>query len=114
MQNFLHPRKMETKKEYCIIVEGSYFDEAEAEDALREPFIEEFVEQNGKFRIHNWDEIEAAQGISLGDLEVALIDDNVFEITSPSRPLDERKAKMLSESLKRQAMFDEVRIEQLQ
>jgi hypothetical protein len=104
---------METKKEYCIIVEGKYFDEAEAEDALREPFIEEFVEQNGKFRIHNWDEIEAAQGISLGDLEIVMLDDDTFEITSPSRPLDERKAKMLADSLKRQAMFDEVRFEQV-
>ncbi len=109
----LLPRMMETKKEYCIIVEGNYFDVDEAEDALREPFIEEFVEENGKFRLHNWDDIEVAQGISLGDLEIEMIDDEVFQISSVSRKIDERKAKMLEESLKRQAMFDEIRIEQL-
>jgi hypothetical protein len=104
---------METKKAYCIIVEGNYFDVDEAEDALREPFIEEFVEENGKFRLHNWDDIEVAQGISLGDLEIEMIDDEVFQISSPSKIIDERKAKMLEESLNRQAMFDEVRIEQV-
>lgn len=101
--------------EYRLVVEGSYLDEAEAEHALRDPFIEEWVEQTGKFRIHNFDDIEVAGGISLGDLSLSMIDDEMFEITShhTGRPLTEQKAKMLAQTIERQAMFDEVRIEPL-
>lgn len=99
--------------EYCLIVEGSYLDENEAEHALRDPFIEEWVEQTGKFRIHNFDDIEVAGGISLGDLQLAMIDDETFEITCQhtGRPLTEKRAMQIAESLRRQAMFDEVRVE---
>ncbi|MGI8493709.1 MAG: hypothetical protein ACR2L1_00135 [Pyrinomonadaceae bacterium] len=101
--------------EYRLVVEGNYFDESEAEHALRDPFIEEWVEQTGKFRIHNFDDIEVAGGISLGDLQLSMINDEVFEITChhTGRPLTEQKAKMLAETIERQAMFDEVRIEPL-
>ena len=106
----------QAKKEYCLIVEGNYFDESEAENALREPFIEEYVENTGKFRIHNWDEIEVTVGIALGDLAISMIDDEVFEISchNSARQMTEQRAKLLADALKRQDMFDEIRIEQLQ
>ncbi|MFN3329951.1 MAG: hypothetical protein ACK419_03385, partial [Pyrinomonadaceae bacterium] len=73
---------------YCLIVEGSYLDASEAEQALRDPFIEEWVEETGNFKIDNFDEILVVQGISLGDLEIEMIDDEVFRITcSGGRPL---------------------------
>ena len=43
----------------------------EAKHALHDPFIEEFVEQTGRFRIQNFDNIQAVSGIPLGDLEIA-------------------------------------------
>ena len=106
---------MEKKAEYCLIVEGNYFDESEAEHALRDPFIEEFVEQTGNFRIHNFDDIEVACGISLGELMVSMIDDEMFKVScqNSTRPLTEHKAKLLAEALRRQDMFDEIRVEQL-
>lgn len=99
-------------REYCLMVEGNYLDESEAEHALRDPFIEEWVEQTGKFRIHNFDNIEVTGGISLGDLVVRMVDDETFEITSShtGRPLTEQKAKTLAESLRRQDMFEEITI----
>jgi hypothetical protein len=107
---------MEKNAEYCLIVEGNYFDESEAEHALRDPFIEDYVEQTGSFRIQNFDDIEVACGISLGELMVKLIDDEVFEISCNKisrRPLTEHKAKLLAEAVRRHDMFDEVRVEQV-
>jgi hypothetical protein len=107
---------MEKKAEYCLIVEGNYFDESEAEHALRDPFIEEFVEQSDNFRLHNFDDIEVACGISLGELMVSMIDDEMFKVSCQSShyPLTEHKAKLLAEAVRRQDMFDEVRVEPLQ
>ena len=107
---------MDTKKKYCLIVEGNYLDESDAEEALREPFIDEYVQHTGRFRIHNFDEIEIAGGFSIGDFTVEMIDDKVFEITSSdsNRPLNEHKAKQVAEALRQQDMFDEVRIEPLE
>ena len=101
--------------EHCLIVEGNYLDESDAEHALRDPFIEEWVEQTGKFRIHNFDDIEVAGGFSLGDLVVTMLDDEVFEIASnkTGRLMTEHKANLIAEALKRQGMFDEVRVEPL-
>ncbi len=106
---------MEVSKEYCVVVEGNYFDESEAEHALRDPFIEEWVEQTGKFRIHNFDDIEVVNGISLGDLAIAMIEEEVFRISCDhsGRHLTEDKAKKLADSVRRQAMFDDVRVEPL-
>lgn len=102
--------------EHCLIVEGSYLDESDAEHALRDPFIEEWVEQTGKFRIHNFDDIEVAGGFSLGDLVITMIDDEVFEITSSnsSRLLNAHKANLIAEALKRQGMFDEIKVQPLE
>jgi hypothetical protein len=99
--------------EYCLIVEGSYLSESEAEHALRDPFIEDWVEATGRFRIHNLGEMEVAPGVVLGSLGVVMIDDGVFEIasTDPEHPLTERKAKLVAAALRRYDMFDPVEIE---
>ncbi len=101
------------KAEYCLIVEGSYLSESEAEHALRDPFIEEWAEAKGRFRIHNLGEIQIAPGVPLSSLGVIEIDDGVFEIASndPEHPLTEHKARLITEALRRQDMFDEIRIE---
>jgi hypothetical protein len=100
-------------REYCLIVEGAYLSEAEAEHALRDPFIEDWVEQTGKFRIHNMDEIQITPGVTLGSLGVVMIDDRMFEIAScdPEHPLTEHKAKGVADALRRQDMFDEIKVE---
>jgi hypothetical protein len=106
----------QNSREFCLIVEGNYFNEEEAKHALCDPFIEEWVEQTGSFRIHNFNEIEVAGGLSLGDLAIRMIEEEVFEITSIAngRPMNEHRAKLLAESLRRQDMFDEIGVEQLQ
>ena len=100
-------------REYCLIVEGAYLSESEAEHALRDPFLEDWVEQTGRFRIHNMDEILITPGVTLGQLGIVMIDDRVFEVasTDPDHPLTEHKAKGVAEALRRQAMFDEVSVE---
>lgn len=102
--------------EFCLIVEGNYFSTEEAKHALCDPFIEEFVEQTGRFRIQNFNDIQAVSGIPLGDLEIAELDDGVFEISCRSSPLilNRRKADLLAETLRRQAMFDEINVEPLE
>ncbi|MBA3321527.1 MAG: hypothetical protein H0T45_08810 [Pyrinomonadaceae bacterium] len=100
-------------REYYLIVEGSYLTEVEAEHALRDPFIEDWVEQTGRFRIHNLQEMEIVPGVVLGVLGVVMLDDGVFEIasTDPQRPLTEHKAKAVAEALRRYDMFDVVDVE---
>jgi hypothetical protein len=104
---------MNKGREYCLIVEGAYLTESEAEHALRDPFIEDWVEQNGRFRIHNMGDIEVTPGVALGLLGVRLLDDRLFEIASvdPERPLTEQRARGIMEALRRQAMFDEISVE---
>ena len=106
------PKRPEVR-EYRLIVEGAYLSEAEAEHALRDPFLEDWVEQTGRFRIHNMDEIIITPGVTLGSLGVVMLDDRVFEIasTDPDHPLTEHKAKGVAEALRRQDMFDEIRTE---
>jgi len=100
-------------REYCLIVEGAYLSESEAEHALRDPFLEEWVEQTGRFRLHNMDEIMIAPGVKLGSLGIVMIDDRVFEIasTDPDHPLTEHAAKGVAEALRRQDMFEEINVE---
>ena len=106
---------MEKPSEFCLIVEGNYFTVEEAKHALCDPFIEEYVEENGKFRLHNFEQIQAVSGIPLGEFEIGEIDDGVFEISCRTSPmiLNRRKAELLAEILRRQAMFDEITIEPL-
>jgi hypothetical protein len=100
-------------REYCLIVEGAYLSESDAEHALRDPFIEDWVDQTGSFRIHNMNEIQITPGVTLGSLVVVMVGERVFEIASadPERPLTEHKAKGVAEALRRQDMFDEIKIE---
>ena len=105
--------KKSSGREYCLIVEGAYLSVSEAEHALRDPFIEEWVEETGRFRIHNLHEMEIAPGVVLGALGVEMIDDEVFEIASndPERPLTEHKARVVAEALRRHGMFEEITVE---
>lgn len=100
-------------REYYLIVEGGYLSESEAEHALRDPFIEDWVEQTGHFKIHHMDDIQVTAGVTLGSLGVVMIDERIFEIAGvdPEHPLTEHKAKGVAEALRRQDMFDEVRVE---
>jgi hypothetical protein len=100
-------------REYCLIVEGAYLSEGDAEHALRDPFIEDWVEQTGHFKINNMDDIQVTPGVTLGSLGVVMIDERVFEIAAvdPEHPLTEHKAKGVAEALRRQDMFDEVSVE---
>jgi len=105
---------MSKNSAYCLIVEGSYFDESEAEHALRDPFIEEWVEETGNFKIDNFDEILVAEGISLGDLAVEMIGEETFRIIcNGKRHLTWHTAKQLADTLERQGMFDTIKIEPL-
>ncbi len=105
--------KANAQEEYCLIVEGSYLDVSEAEHALRDPFIEDWVEQTGRFRIHNLHEMEIVPGVVLGQLGVTMLDDELFEIASndPEHPLTEHKARGVAAALRRQDMFEEISVE---
>ncbi|HWT00988.1 MAG TPA: hypothetical protein VN256_12140 [Pyrinomonadaceae bacterium] len=105
--------KTDKGREYCLIVEGAYLTESEAEHALRDPFIEDWVEETGRFRIHNMGDIEVAPGVALGSLGVVMLDDRLFEIASndPEHPLTEHKARGVADALRRQDMFDEISVE---
>jgi hypothetical protein len=105
--------KAKSQVEYCLIVEGAYLTVSEAEHALRDPFIEDWVEQTGRFRIHNLHEMLIVPGVTLGQLGVEMLDERVFEIasTDPEHPLTEHKACGIAEALKRQDMFDEISVE---
>jgi hypothetical protein len=100
-------------REYCLIVEGAFLNEGEAEHALRDPFIEDWVEQTGSFKIHNVDDIQVAPGVTLGSIGVVEVDERLFEIASvdPEHPLTEHKAKGVAEALRRQDMFDEINVQ---
>ncbi len=105
--------KDERTTEYCVVVEGSYLTESEAEHALRDPFIEDWVEQTGRFRIHNLGEMQVVPGVMLGVLGVRMLDDEIFEIasTDPEHPLTEHKAKGVAAALRLYDMFDEISVE---
>ena len=99
-------------REYCLIVEGAYLSESEAEHALRDPFIEDWVEQTGRFKIHNMNEIQITSGVTLGSLGVVMLDERMFEIasTDADHPLTEKKANGVADALRRQDMFDEIEV----
>lgn len=107
---------MQKATEFCLIVKGNYDSVDEAKHALIAPFLEDYIEETGKFRLNDFDVIQVASGLSLGDLEIALIDDCIFEISCRTSPqiLNRRKAEQLAETLRQQAMFDEIRVEPLQ
>lgn len=108
---------MENKKigEFRVIVEGDYASVEEAKHALQDPFIEDFVEEHGRFRINDFENIRVVGGIPLAEMEIGMIENGVFEISCKNSPLilNLRKAEELAETLRRQAMFDEVSVEPL-
>jgi hypothetical protein len=99
--------------EYCLMLEGSYLSVSEAEHALRDPFIEDWVEQTGRFRIHNLNEMMVVPGVPLGQLGLEEVDDGVFRLYSldPKHPLTERKAEGVADALRLQDMFEEISVE---
>ena len=99
--------------EYCLMLEGPYLSVSEAEHALRDPFIEEWVEQTGRYRIHNLNEMIVTPGVPLGQLGLEMLDERVFQLysTDPRHPLTERKAEGVAAALRRQDMFDEISVE---
>ncbi len=105
--------KTDKGREYCLIVEGAYLTESEAEHALRDPFIEDWVEETGRFRIHNMGDIEVTPGVALGSLGVVMLDERLFEIasTDPEHPLTQHKARGVADALRRQDMFDDISVE---
>lgn len=105
--------KEQNPGEYCLILEGSYLSVSEAEHALRDPFIEDWVEQTGRFRIHNLNEMMIVPGVPLGQLGLEMLDDGVFRLYSldPKHPLTEHKAKGVAGALELQDMFDEISVE---
>lgn len=106
---------MKKFSECRIICEGNYPDVNEARNALHAPFIEDFVEETGKFRHHDLENIRVTNRISLADLEIAEVGEGIFEITCPTAqvPLNSPKAEKLVENLRQHAMFDEIYIESL-
>ena len=106
---------MKKQKEFCLIVTGSFADINEAKHALQDPFIEDFVEETGKFSYNNFEDIRVTNRISLSDLEIAELEEGIYEISCPNGQilLNQPKAEKLAETLRRQAMFDEVRVEPL-
>jgi len=105
--------KSDRRIEYCLIVTGPYASESEALHALRDPFIEDWVEEKGHFKIHNLDEMQLTPGVMLGSLGIVEVDEGRFEIASldAERPLSENKAKGVADALVHQAMFDEIEVE---
>lgn len=104
---------MSKNKEFRLIATGNFADINEAKHALQDPFIEDFVEETGKFTFNNLEDIRVTNRISLSDLEIAELEDGVYEITCPNAQvlLNQPKAEKLAETIQKQAMFDEVRIE---
>lgn len=107
------PIRAREVEEYCLLVEGAYTTLNEAEHALRDPFLEEWVERTGRFRIHQLDSIQIAPGVMLGHLGIAQEGEGAFVITSTdaNHPLTERKARALAEALRQQDMFDHIAVE---
>ena len=107
------PTKAREVEEYCLLVEGTYATLNEAEHALRDPFIEDWVERTGRFRIHQLDSIQIAPGVMLGHLGITPNGDGSFVISSAdaNHPLTERKARALAEALRQQDMFDQIAVE---
>lgn len=106
---------MQKNTEFVLIAVG-YFDSVdEAKNALFEPYIEEFVEETGSFKAQDYENICPVSGISLSDLEIAEIDDDLFEISLRSSPkiLNQHKAERLAENLRRQLIFEEINVEPL-
>jgi hypothetical protein len=107
--------KKHRNEPFCLVVEGSYATINEARHALIDPFIEEWTERTGRFRVHQMGSIAVVPGVMLGHLSIEQTDENVFMITSTDaqHPLTQRKAVALAEALRQQDMFENIRPEPL-
>lgn len=103
---------MKNSSEFKIALKGSYENINDAKHALQDPFVEDFVEENGHFKLQDFESIRVANGISLGDLEIAQIDDEIYEVycKDSSPVLNKRRADELAEMLNEYGMFYEVEI----
>lgn len=104
---------MNKADEYCLIVYGDYKNVEEAKNALQTPFIEDYVEEHGRFRLHDLGHIRVAKGVKLGDLEIAEVGEETFEISCRSLPIvmSKNRIEELAELLQFYDMFDEIEIE---
>lgn len=102
-------------REFILIAEGDFDSVEDAKHALIDPFIEDYVARTGKYKVHNAEDIRVASGIALNDLSIAMIEDGVFEIScrDSAQILTARRAEQLAEELRRQAVFDEITVEEL-
>ena len=100
---------------FGLLVTGNYANQNEAEHALRDLFIEDWVERTGRFRVHQLDSMSIAPGVALGQLAIEPLGEGEFFITSndPDHPLTARKAAAVAEALRFQDMFDSIEIEPL-
>jgi hypothetical protein len=100
---------------FGLLVTGSYANQNEAEHALRDPFLEDWVERTGRFRVHQLDSLSVAPGVALGQLSIEPVGEGEFLITSndPDHPLTARKAAAVAEALRFQDMFDSIELELL-
>jgi hypothetical protein len=107
------PIRAREVEEYCLLVEGAYATLNEAEHALRDPFLEEWVERTGRFRLHQMDSIQIAPGVMLGHLGIEPDGEGSFVIsgTDANHPLTERQARALAEALRQQDLFDQILVE---
>ena len=103
---------MGRSEEFCLICFGDYAGINEARHAVHDPFIEDYVEETGKFNFQDLENIRVTNRISLSDLEIEELSEGVFRITCPNGQviLNQPKAEKLAETLRRQAMFDEIEI----
>ncbi len=58
-------------------------------------------------------EILITPAVTLGSLGVVMLEERMFEIASadPEQPLNEHKAKGVADALRRQDMFEEIKVE---
>lgn len=108
--------KKRDDKAFSLIVIGNYANQNEAEHALRDPFIEDWVEEHGRFRVHQLASMSIAPGVALGQLSIEQTDEHEFVITSndPDHPLTARKAVAVADALRYQDMFESIEIEPLE
>ena len=96
-------------REYCLVVEGAYLTESEAEHALRDP-LRGLGEQNGT-QNHNRTIYRGRRGHfgSLGRNVCSMIASWNCSV-DPDRPLTSTRPRALP-SIERQDMFEEVNVE---
>ncbi|MCW5961556.1 MAG: hypothetical protein KIS76_15440 [Pyrinomonadaceae bacterium] len=104
---------MAKSEEYCLICTGNFEDINEAKHALEDPFIEDHVEETGRFTFQDLENIRVTNRISLSDLEIEELQAGVYRVSCPQAQvvLNQPKAEKLAESIRRQGMFDTISVE---